>query len=379
MTIRSIPTAANGSKPDMLFVATVAKCIELCENLVSFTCTAHALLPFILTKLLSQKPRLTEVKLEALTLSVTEATELAKMEGLTHLTLESPSRGALHLLEKWVGNNRGQLTCLSLSNSIDVTPGLLGYSLAHLSNLKSLSITNCLATTHKDLLRQLNQYPQLSLESLALTIYTSTREADALWPDLFSLKHLTIHVRQCGKEDLNPTVKSVLSCVSHAALESLTLRDIDRAELHTSVLNTVIKEHKRTLRKLNFVSFILTEGQIREICLELKELRQLAVFITVYLDVLAAYISKAKRLTTLVDTQSGTGHAARDPSLDSRGVKKLFKKCVGLRTVKTTGRTYTAEWKESGKTGEKELKVTLHRLRQPFVVLREGRDGTWDL
>lgn len=59
---------------------------------------------------------------------------------------------------------------------------------------------------------------------------------------------------------------------------------------------------------------------------------------------LAIAISKAKNLTTLIDTHSATGHAARDPSLDSRGVKKLFQKCVGLRTVKITGRTYTVSF-----------------------------------
>lgn len=139
-----------------------------------------------------------------------------------------------------------------------------------------------MAITHRDLLRKLNQYPQLSLESLALTIYTSSREADALWPDLSSLKNLTIHVRQCGKEDLNPTIKSVLGCASQAALESLTLRDIDRAELHSSVLDAVIKDHRSTLKKLNFVSFMLTDPQVRRICTELKELRQLAVFLTMY-------------------------------------------------------------------------------------------------
>lgn len=102
----------------MPFIATVTRCIELCENLLSFSCTAHALLPLIMAKLLSGKQRLAEVKLEAMTLSVAEAAELAKMRGLRHLTLESPSRGVLHVLEKWVGNNKDQLTNLSLSVSL---------------------------------------------------------------------------------------------------------------------------------------------------------------------------------------------------------------------------------------------------------------------
>ncbi|KAG8996375.1 hypothetical protein FRB93_000759 [Tulasnella sp. JGI-2019a] len=381
MTIKSTPTTANAMRPDMPFIVTVSKCIELCHNLVSFTCTAPALLPFVMTKFVdskNHKPRLSEVKLEAMTLNLAEATQLAKLQGLRHLTLEAPSRGMLDQLSKWVRNNKEQLTSLSISNSIDLTSELLGYSLAHVSNLKSLSINNCLSITHRDLLRLLNRYPQHALESLALTIYTSTLQADALWPELVSLKNLTIYVRQCGKQDLNPTVISVLGCVSNAALESLTLRNIDRVDTDKSVLDKAIKDHKMTLRKFNLISFMLTADQVKTVCMELKELRQFAVYITMHPEALATALSKAKKLATLIDTQSATGHASRDPNLDSWSVRKLFQKCVGLKTVKITGRTYTAEWLEKSGS-KKELKITLQRLRQPFVILSEGSNGKWEL
>ncbi|KAG9033623.1 hypothetical protein FRB95_014611 [Tulasnella sp. JGI-2019a] len=95
-------------------------------------------------------------------------------------------------------------------------------------------------------------------------------------------------------------------------------------------------------------------------------------------EALATALSNAKKLATLIDTQSATGHASRDPNLDSRSVRKLFQKCVGLKTVKITGRTYTAEWLEKPGS-KKELKMTLQRLRQPFVILSEGSNGKWEL
>lgn len=173
--------------------------------------------------------------------------------------------------------------------------------------LKSLAITNCLSVTHKELLRVIHRphhhlpppapnpfaftpsgsitpSPSLasSLESLSLTIYTSTPSPDALWPTLLSLKHLTIYVRQCGRTDLHPTVRSVLQCASQAALESLTLRDVDRVEMDGTVLDAIIKDHKMTLRRFNLVSFMVTDAQVRKICAELRELEQLSFFITTY-------------------------------------------------------------------------------------------------
>lgn len=115
--VKSVPTTANAAKPDMRFIAAVSKCIQLCDNLASFTCTAHALLPFVLGDLTAHKPRLTDIKLEATMLNYAEAAELSKMKRLRHIALDAPSRPVLHFLSKLVANNKEKLTSLSITVS----------------------------------------------------------------------------------------------------------------------------------------------------------------------------------------------------------------------------------------------------------------------
>lgn len=155
--------------------------------------------------------------------------------------------------------------------------------LAAVPQLQHLQIVNCLNITHMQLLRMIEKTAPSSgslLTSLALTVYLATPSADALWPQLLCLKHLTIYIRQCNRDLFGDTIRSILSCVNQAALESLTLRHVEEVKMPQMLLDAIIRAHNGTLKRMNVVNFSMTSTQVEKLCRELRELTQLAFYMT---------------------------------------------------------------------------------------------------
>lgn len=197
-------------------------------------------------------------------------------------------------------------------------------------------------------------------------IYTPYQQVDPQWPSFLDLRHLSINVRQCDKDAVRGTLGAVLTAANQAALQSFTLKLAERSSLPSAVLEDLIKHQKGTLKKLNIMNADISGGQLDRICAELSELQQLSFIMSLgvvslllgscgftlsafltfdclvqYQDALAGAFIKAKKLTTVIDTISATGHSGSLAPLTSREIQRLFKKAKNLRIIKLTSRTYT--------------------------------------
>ncbi|KAG8988510.1 hypothetical protein FRB90_002715 [Tulasnella sp. 427] len=287
LTIQSVPTSNN--KPNDAFAINVARCLDLCRNLTSFSCMSHGILPSLISRIATGKPRLADLKLEAV-LNRPESQLLLGVKTLKRLSLDSPTRVVLHFLPNLVENNAANLESLSITNSFDLDHEYLGTILSHVPELKSLKISDCIYITHVQLLRVVAQCCP-ALTSLSFMIYTPFQQTDPQWPTFLALKHLSINVRQCDKDAVRGTLGAVLTATNQAALESFTLRLAERANLPSPLLEDLIKHQKGTLKKFNIVNTDVTGGQLERICAELSELQQLSFIMS--LGVVCAVIVPA--------------------------------------------------------------------------------------
>lgn len=365
MTIQSVPT--TNSKPNDAFTINVARCIDLCRNLTSFSCMSHGILPSLISRIAAGKPRLADLKLEAV-LNRPETQLLLGVKTLKRLSLDYPSRVVLHYLPDLVQNNAVNLENLSITNSFDLDHEYLGTILSHVPKLKTLRISDCICITHVQLLRVIAQCCP-SLTSLTLMIYTPYQQVDPQWPSFLDLRHLSINVRQCDKDAVRGTLGAVLTAANQAALQSFTLKLAERSSLPSAVLEDLIKHQKGTLKKLNIMNADISGGQLDRICAELSELQQLSFIMSLGVDALAGAFIKAKKLTTVIDTISATGHSGSLAPLTSREIQRLFKKAKNLRIIKLTSRTYTSSWNKT------HLEMSLARDGHPFIYRFDGQTG----
>lgn len=137
--IRSVPTL-NG-RPDAKFEQDLMRCMDLFTNLVTFVCTAPSVLPGLVNRVIKDKPRLSELKLDA-NLNRAEMELLMKLTTLKTIAFDSPTRYALDLFPRLVISNMAQLRSLSITVSIDLlkyvrysqisrTPRMLPISILH--------------------------------------------------------------------------------------------------------------------------------------------------------------------------------------------------------------------------------------------------------
>lgn len=365
MTIQSVPT--TNSKPNDAFTINVARCLDLCRNLMSFSCMSHGILPTLISRIAAGKPRLTDLKLEAV-LNRPETQILLAVKTLKRLSLDSPTRVVLHFLPDLVKNNAANLESLSITNSFDLDHEYLGTILSHVPELKTLRISDCIYITHVQLLRVIAECCP-SLTSLTLMIYTPFQQEDPQWPSFLALKHLSINVRQCDKDAVKGTLGAVLTATNQAALESFTLKLAEKTGFPTLLLEDLIKHQRGTLKKLNIMNTDITAGQLERICAELSELQQLSFIMSLGVDTLAGAFAKSKKLNTIIDTISATGHSGSLAPLTSREVQRLFKKAKNVRTIKLTSRTYTSSWNKT------HLEMALVRDGHPFIYRFDGQTG----
>ncbi|KAG8901254.1 hypothetical protein FRC01_009890 [Tulasnella sp. 417] len=114
MAIQSVPT--TNSKPNDAFTINVARCLDLCKNLTSFSCMSHGILPSLISRIAAGKPRLADLKLEAV-LNRPETQLLLGVKTLRRLSLDSPTRIVLHFLPDLVQSNAANLEHLSITVS----------------------------------------------------------------------------------------------------------------------------------------------------------------------------------------------------------------------------------------------------------------------
>ncbi|KAG8908240.1 hypothetical protein FRB99_008305 [Tulasnella sp. 403] len=264
------------NRPDTTFLAAVAKSLDVCHNMVSFTCTAHVVLPSTIHRLVVNKPKLTDLKLEAI-LTRGEMVEVLKLNHLKSLALDYPTRIVLDQLPHLLITNMGHLRSLSITNSIDLAPDYFTNMLGIIPQLRVLRVQDCLGITHRDVLRAVGKHCK-SLESLAVTIYTSSVNRDLLWPSFLTLRHMNIHIRQCPKDQLGSTVSLLLDCAAQAALESITVHHTDKHDIPDAILTEIVKHQSSSLKRLNIINFRVAPEQVDKICSGLHQMQQFAFY-----------------------------------------------------------------------------------------------------
>ncbi len=97
------------------FAAVVSKCVAGMVNLVSLSCNIPELLPSVLGWLAGhQSEKLTSLKIDA-DLVRSDALILMKLKVLRQLSLDSPTRIALHFLPDIVAANAATLRSLAIT------------------------------------------------------------------------------------------------------------------------------------------------------------------------------------------------------------------------------------------------------------------------
>ena len=93
------------------FMQDCARTIDICDNLVSFTCTPQVLQCFLLN--LQDKRSLQHIRANA-TMTRDQAELLIKIRGLKSITLDAGSSYAVDVLPRWTTGLKTTLTNLTL-------------------------------------------------------------------------------------------------------------------------------------------------------------------------------------------------------------------------------------------------------------------------
>lgn len=113
LDIRTVPSSRSILKPE--FMRDCSRVIDLCDNLVSFTCTPPVLQCFLLD--LQDKPSLQHIRFNG-NMTRDQAELFVKIQGLKSITLDAGSTHAVDVLPRWTTALKTTLTELTLYVSI---------------------------------------------------------------------------------------------------------------------------------------------------------------------------------------------------------------------------------------------------------------------
>ncbi|KZT63479.1 hypothetical protein DAEQUDRAFT_747827 [Daedalea quercina L-15889] len=354
--IRTVPSNRSIIHPE--FMRDCARTVDICDNLVSFTCTPSVLPSFLLN--LQSKHSLQHLRASA-NLTHDQAEHLAKIKGLKSITLDAGSLYAVDILPKWVTGLKTTLTSLALYSVHELNESILESVLINLPLLTGLHVVNCSKVDHNTVLRLTSYTPDL--RSLSFTSWDSPRAMAAssiisgITAPLRRLRHLTID-SHCS---LSPTAMPGLwtSLIQQtrmwsSPLRSITLKLTDKLLIADSFIHQLLDSH-------TLLNCSLSLDSIRNICRRCPELERFAVSIPVK-DIysFAEALSKSTSLHTLSDvTDAHSSHGAR-VTISKPDIRTIMEIVSNLRRVITDERVWTAEKRKHGG-----LRLELKRKTSP--------------
>jgi len=188
--IRTIPFA--GMRFSAVFLQEVDDALAMCDNLVSFRCSANALPAFIDS--LRQKPQLWNLRVNVATFPRARCVELLDISGLVELCLDWAPVLVATILPSWARVLRSTLRSLTLFMSPTVNEEHLRAVLEQVPELGSLHVIGCPLLYHDAILGLTSLVP--ALKRLSMSVKPDVLD-DPNRPalELTNLRYLTIDVR----------------------------------------------------------------------------------------------------------------------------------------------------------------------------------------
>ncbi|GJE93472.1 F-box protein [Phanerochaete sordida] len=360
--IRTVPLVKAAVQPR--FMGNVIKCLDLCKNLRTFTCTPN-ILPALLVPL---KPHenLRGIRVNA-TLTMQQAEIIKSLTQLRTLALDACSWNIVDALPDWTRRMSATLTTLTLHTIQELNDTVLNSMLPNLPHLTSLYVVGCAKIEHGTILQATRHTPRL--ENLAFTAWDSTA-LPAVLPELPSLRHLAVdtHIAPIVNGLPNSSSPSLWPAVVvqtkawGCALASITLRLSDKVALSHSFVQDLLDAHGATLEYIALINVDAAWESVRAIAVKAKKLERLAMHIpTKDVKAFSAVLGRSQTLQTITDIgESHTTHGSH-AFLTRDSVRTMMGEVPGLKKLVTTDRVWTCE--KTGDWRKRTLRVRLEKRK----------------
>ncbi|TFY63856.1 hypothetical protein EVJ58_g2997 [Rhodofomes roseus] len=321
-----------------------ARTIDLCDNIVSFTCTPSVLASFLLS--LQKKLSLQHIRVNA-NLTYEQSQLFAKISGLRSIALDTGSPYVVDVLPKWIASVKTTLMNLTLFSIQELNDCILESVLIDLPHLTGLHVINCTKIDHNTVLRLTSHTPEL--RSLSFTSWDSPRAAGSIINGIITplrrLRHLTID----SHHSLSPTNTPGLwtsfiqkTRMWSAPLRSITLRLTEKLVIADGFIDELLNAHDATLTHIALLNCSLSLESVRKICRRCAELERFAVSIPIR-DIysFAEALSRSTSLHTLSDvSDTHSSHGTR-VAVSKPDIRTIMGIVPNLRRVITDERVWT--------------------------------------